>query len=143
MKRKNSRSPKPANLKPMGIVRTVPEQQGPNSTVSNCSDGFKPFIFGGVVSLFGKLNSKKTIRILRDTGAAQSFLLTDVLPLSNASFTGSYSVAQGIDMSFIMVSLHHVLLDTKLVSCCFKVAIRPALLVPGIDLIMGNDIAGD
>lgn len=103
----------------MGFVRTVPEQQGPNRPVFKCSDGFKPFIFEGVVSLVGKRNRKKTIRILRDTGAAQTFLLTDVFPLSDASFTGSYSVAQGIDMSFIMVPLHHVLVDTKLVSGCF------------------------
>lgn len=46
-------------------------------------------------------------------------------------------------MSFIKVPLHHVVVDTRLVSGCFKVAVRPALPVPDIDLIMGNDIAGD
>lgn len=66
----------------------------------------------------------KRLCIPRDTGAAQSFLLTDVLPLSEASFTGSYSIAQGIDMSFIKVPLHHIFIDLKLVAGCFKVAVR-------------------
>ena len=143
LKRKNSDSSKPPNPKPVGFVRTVCAQQGPISPMTKCSDGFKPFTFDGRVSLVGEPGTKKTICILRDTGAAQSFLLTDVLPLSDASFSGAYSLAQGIDMSFINVPLHHVLLDTKLVSGCFKVAVRPALPVPGIDFIMGNDIAGD
>ena len=142
LKKKNSSSSKPANVKPTGFVRTVSEQ-APNSLAPMRSDGFKPFTFEGMVSLVGDPSGKKPIRILRDTGAAQSFLLIDVLPLSDASFSGAYSIAQGIDMSFIKVPLHNVLLDTKLVSGCFKVAVRPALPVQNIDLIMGNDIAGD
>lgn len=98
-------------MKPMGFIRTVPEKQHLKISMSNCSEGFRPFTFEEVVLLVGDPNHKRTIRILRDTAAAQSFFLTNVLPLSEALFTGSYSIAQGIDMSFIKVPLHHVLLN--------------------------------
>ena len=46
------------------------------------SEVYKPFISEGLVSLLhDKVNNRK-IEILRDTGASQSLLLADVLPIS-------------------------------------------------------------
>ena len=80
--------------------------------------------------------------MLRDTGASQLFLLTDALQLSEATSCGSNVLVQGIERGFLTVPLHRVHVQTDLVSGWFKVGVRPALPVPGIVFIMGNDVAG-
>ena len=50
---------------------------------------FEPFIHDGFVSLTSDLSSASPIRILRDTGASQSFLLADTLPFSEQSSAGA------------------------------------------------------
>ena len=42
-----------------------------------------------LVSLTGNLKDQKKVQILRDTGASQSFILSDVVTLSGDSFCGS------------------------------------------------------
>ncbi len=44
--------------------------------------------------------------ILRDTGAAQSFLLEGVLPLISETATGTHVLVRGFEMGFIEVPLH-------------------------------------
>ncbi len=57
---------------------------------------FEPFVCDGTVS-FSELDTEhKPERILRDTGAAQSFVLADVLPFSTQSSCGSDVQVQGI-----------------------------------------------
>ena len=51
-------------------------------------------------------------------------------------------LVQGIEMGFVSVPLHMVHIQSDLVSGWFKVAVRPALPVPGVVFIMGNDVAG-
>ena len=80
--------------------------------------------------------------MLRDTGASQSFLLTDALQLSEATSCGSNVLVQGIEMGFVTVPLHMVHVQTDLVPGWFKVVVRPALPVPSVVSIMGNDAAG-
>lgn len=80
----------------MDFVGSLPEQLGPSSLVYRRNDGFKLFTIEGVVSLVGKPSSKKTGRIQGHTGQPSRFLLTNVMPLSSATFPGSYSAAQGI-----------------------------------------------
>lgn len=48
---------------------------------------YAPFITNGSVSLLGQ-DGKVSLKILRDTGASQSFLLEGVLPLSAQTATG-------------------------------------------------------
>ena len=43
---------------------------------------FEPFIHDGFVSLTSDLSNATAVKILRDTGASQSLLLADALPLS-------------------------------------------------------------
>lgn len=133
-KKKNTSSPKPT-----GFVKTVSSL---SAGIAKCCDGYEPFTFEGWVSLIGNPEVKKPVHVLRDTGASQSFLLDGVLPLSDETACGSNVIVQGIEMGYVGVPLHQVQIDTNLVSGVFKVAVRSALPVPGIDLIMGNDIAG-
>ncbi len=75
-----------------------------------------PFIMDGLVSLVGNANSqkchKKTVRVLRDTGTAQSFILEVILPLSDESSIGSSVLVQG----FVNVPLHKIEIESSLVA---------------------------
>lgn len=103
---------------------------------------FEPFICDGVVSLSEDETEKKCIRILRDTGAAQSFILEGVLPFSKQSSCDSDVLVQGIDLAVVKVPLHNVFLRSGIISGNVKLAVRAELPVKGVSLILGNDLAG-
>lgn len=96
----------------------------------------------GLVSVPSDKQTQIPIRILRDTGAAQSFILADVISLSSETSCGASVLVQGIEMDYVPVPLHQVQLECSLVSGIFRVGVRPTLPVKGIDFILGNDIAG-
>ena len=110
--------------------------------VAHCSEtsDYSPFISLGFVSLPGK--SRLPVRILRDTGAAQSFLLEGVVPLSDNTNTGTQVLVRGIEMGFIEVPLHRIKLSSGLVNGDVVVGVRPSLPVPDIELVLGNNLAG-
>ena len=54
-----------------------------------------PFISEGYVSI-NKGGHAVPIQILRDTGAAQSLLVEGILPLSEATATGTHVLIQGV-----------------------------------------------
>lgn len=103
---------------------------------------FKPFVIKGFASLTGDPEDQQPVRILRDTGGSQSIIREGILPLSSKSSCHSSAVVQGVGMGFISVPLHNVHLRSSLVSGFFKVAVRPALPIKGVDFILGNDLAG-
>ncbi|KAK0131759.1 hypothetical protein N1851_033454 [Merluccius polli] len=82
------------------------------------------------------------VRILRDTGAAQSFMLRELLPLSEKTATGSSVLVQGIEMGFIRVPLHRIFLKSDLVCGDVVVGVRSSFPIPSVNFILGNDIAG-
>ncbi len=85
----------------------------------------------------------KRIRILRDTGAAQSFILQGALPFSEQSSCGSSVLIQGIDLTVIKAPLHQVFLRSGIISGNVELALRAQLPVKDMSLILGNDLAGD
>lgn len=119
--------------KPIAFVKTV-------SPPSNVVD-YSPFMLRGVVSFTGKAEDQREIRVLRDTGAAHSFICREVLPFSEKSHLGS-SILQGFGMEVMKVPLHHLHLQTDLVTGFVNVGIRNELPVPGVSFILGNDLAG-
>ncbi|KAL1269984.1 hypothetical protein QQF64_032273 [Cirrhinus molitorella] len=56
---------------------------------------YAPFINTGIVSLAGR-EGEVPVKILRDTGASQSFLLEGVLPLSDQTATGKDVIIRGL-----------------------------------------------
>ncbi len=104
--------------------------------------GYDPFVFSGVVFLTEQEN-KIPIRILRDTGSAQSFVLGSVLPFTRDSYCGSDVLVQGIELGIVRVPLHYVNIQSDLVSGFVKIAVRSQLPIKGVDLILGNDLAGE
>lgn len=138
LKRKNERQDSmPVQPRGTVLVKTVSSSCA-TSTPDPC---FQPFVFDGFVSLDG-VESRKPVRILRDTGGSQSFILSNILDFSGGSACETSTIVQGIEMGFVTVPLHRIWVTSELASGCFEVAVRPSLPVKGIDFIMGNDIAG-
>ncbi len=79
---------------------------------------------------------------MRDTGGSQSFILSDTLPFCAESACYTSTIVQGIGMGFIPVPLYRVWVSSDLVSGCLNLAVRSTLPIQGIDLRMGNDLAG-
>ncbi|CAI5657199.1 unnamed protein product [Oreochromis niloticus] len=104
-------------------------------------DEFKPFVSKGFASLVGE-EKKVAVNILRDTGAKQSLICEGVLPFSAQSYCGADVLAWGVEMGVMRVPLHSVQLSSQFVSGEVKLGVRPQLPVEGIDIILGNDLAG-
>ena len=83
------------------------------------------------------------IKILRDTGASQSLILTDTLPFSEKTSSGTSVLIQDVECGFINVPLHNIYLSSDLVTGHVAVGIRPSLPFKGVHLLLGNDLAGD
>ena len=129
--------------KEVGLVQTLPLSVADGRDVTDSLDpSYHPFVFDGTVSITGSGSDQHPVRILRDTGAAQSFLLASALSLSADSACGSSVLVQGIEMGFVSVPLHRVHLQCSLVAGVFRVGVRPSLPVKGVTFILGNDIAG-
>ena len=82
------------------------------------------------------------ICIIRDTAAAQSLLVEGVLPLSEETSTGENALVRGCGLAWFEAPLHDVYLQSGLVTGLVTVAIRPDLPLEGVDMILGNDLAG-
>nr|XP_054592949.1 uncharacterized protein LOC129159780 [Nothobranchius furzeri] len=103
---------------------------------------FAPFILSGEISLTPGDADKQNVRILRDTGASQTLILSSALPFSASSSRGYAVLLQGIEMKSLPAQVHRVHLECQLVSGCFDVAICDHLPVNGVDVLLGNDVAG-
>ncbi|XP_076851553.1 uncharacterized protein LOC143502752 [Brachyhypopomus gauderio] len=143
LKRKNDRQNPTVKKVNAFSSSTTEETLGCRATVSATVDPvFKPFVFSGTTSLTEDCTHKQPISILRDTGAAQSFILESVLPFSVESYCGSDVLVQGIELGVLGVPLHRVYLCTEALTGYVKVAVSSKLPVTGVSFILGNDLAG-
>lgn len=102
---------------------------------------FVPFITEGCVSLPNS-ESKIPVKILRDTGSSESFILESVLPFSLVSSDGRSVLIRGIGLNTLSVPLHRVHLTSDLICGEVSLGIRPSLPVDGVTVILGNNLAG-
>ncbi len=136
-----------ARVKPAVLVAPVLNPinlsgEGFSTAVNSTKDeDYAPFISYGHVSFVGK-EAKVPVTILRDTGASESLILQDVLPFSSLSDTGTSVLIKGIGLNVLSVPLHRIMLSSQLVSGEVVVGVRPSLPVEGVDIIMGNNLAG-
>lgn len=93
---------------------------------SGDSSGFDHFITNIWVSLAGS-DEGVNIKVLRNTGAKHSFIVDSVLPFSNDTLTGDSIVMHGMELGFVLVPRHHVVLDYDLVKGVFPVGVRSSL----------------
>ena len=144
-------SPKAGHWEPKGVATAAPVRPvstcvtptfGSNEDTSVVAlSSYRPFIMQGTVSLV-QGGEEVPVTILRDTGAFDSFIQAGVLPLTNVSDTGDKVPIRGIDMNILLVPLHNVVLKCELFQGEAKLAVRPALPIPGVTLILGNDLVG-
>ncbi|CAI5691564.1 unnamed protein product [Oreochromis niloticus] len=135
---RKGKSPSPINL-----LQTKPHALEDVTVIQSdkVDEEFKPFVSKGFVSLMGE-EKRVPVSILRDTGAKQSLIREGVLPFSAQSYCGADVLAWGVRMCVMRVPLHFVQLSSQFVSGEVKLGVRPQLPVAGIDIILGNDLAG-
>ena len=105
---------------------------------------FQPFVYDARVSLSITALQGIPIKILRDTGASQSLILTNTLPFSTQSYSGKNVLIKGVHSSeYSPIPLHNIKLHSDLVSGDVVIGIIDSLPFDGIQLILGNDLAGE
>lgn len=136
--------PKP---KGVGLIKTIHVQNSSPASLSSVvlppvapDECFKPFIFEAFVSVPGE--DKQIVKVLRDTGGSQSFILSRVLPLGTKTDCHTSAIVKGIGLSYVPAPLHNVYVESNLACGVFQVAVRDKFPIDGVDFIMGNDIAG-
>lgn len=124
------------------VPKSTADEQNESKTRHDWVDeSYGPFIRTGFISLVGSHN-KVPVRILRDTGAIDTFVAASVLPFSFESNIGGEILIQGIGMQTLSVPLHRIELECDLVKGEAIVAVRPSLPVKGVDVILGNCLSG-
>ncbi|KAK0145668.1 hypothetical protein N1851_015449 [Merluccius polli] len=103
---------------------------------------YAPFITEGFVSMVGDAQ-RVPVKILRDTGASESFICQSSLPFSSLSDTGSVVLIRGIGLQPFPVPLHRIQLQSGFVNGEVIIAVRPTLPIDNIDMIIGNNLGGD
>lgn len=91
----------------------------------------------GFVSLVGS-EEKVPVKILRDSGALDSFIVASVLPFSVDTATGDFVLVKGMGLNVFPVPVDRVVLSSDLVKGEVSLAVRPALPVQGVQVILGN-----
>ena len=104
-------------------------------------ESYRSFVSEGFVSLVGS-NVKVPVRILRDTAAYDTFIEASVLPFSSESATGSSIPVLGMGLKVLNVPVHNVMLYSNFFQGLTSVAVRPALPVAGVNVVLGNGLAG-
>ena len=120
-------------------VSVLPETE--QLPVMSAKSDYSAFISKGFVSLPGS-DEKVAVTILRDTGALDSFVCESVLHFSANTDTGQVVVVRGMGLIPLVAPLHKINLHCGLVSGDVEIALRPELPVEGVDIILGNDLAG-
>ncbi|KAI2643088.1 Retrovirus-related Pol polyprotein from transposon 17.6 [Labeo rohita] len=116
-------------------------KQNAEEYVGNQTD-YGPFVTTGFVSLVN-CPGKVSVKILRDTGSSESFILDSKLKFSSESSTGNSVLIRGIGLEIFSAPLHKIQLESDLVNGEVEIALRPSLPVKGVDLILGNNLAGN
>ena len=109
---------------------------------SSVLDVYRCFVSQGKVSDV-RGQSDHQVTILRDTGVAQSLMLSSVAPVSEEDEVEAKALVQGVEGGYVPVPLCRVKLDSKLVTGVVTVGVVLSLLIDGIHFLLGNDLAGD
>ena len=129
--------------KPQSCVKEEDPTQTERSETDSVMEIYAHFLSDGFVSLSSEYAQSTPIKILRDTGASQSLILADALPFSEKTSSGTSVLIQCVECGFVNVPLYNIYLSSDLVTGLVAVGIRPCLPLKGVQLLLGNDLAGD
>ncbi|KAK0130945.1 hypothetical protein N1851_034377 [Merluccius polli] len=82
------------------------------------------------------------VKILRDTGSLDSFVCKSVLPFSSETDTGDFVLVRGMGMVVFPAPVHRLCFVSGLVKGDVEMGVRTELPVDGVDIILGNGLAG-
>lgn len=83
------------------------------------------------------------VKILRDSGAMNSFIVDSVLPLSPETDTSSSVDVQGMGLTVFSAPQHKLRLASDLVQSDVAMECGLPSLWGGVHIILGNDLASD
>lgn len=109
-----------------------------NYTTATC--GYQPFLLDGTVS-HSPDSEGKSVKILRDTGSVQLFIREELLP-SLSNYSGADILIRGIGMQCLRLLLHDLYFKSDLVTGPVRLGDTSCLPVEGVDVILGNYLAG-
>lgn len=92
----------------VGLIKIMSSTSTEDVSVKIGDDVYKLFIFDGLVSLTRESADQRLVRILRDTGASRSFILSSVLPFSEQSVCGYGTVLRNVKMGHAPRPVHGV-----------------------------------
>lgn len=101
--------------------------------------GSSAFVFDGHVSPVG-CDAKVLVKILRDTEAFGSYIVSCVPFFSD---TGDHIVMWVMRLDLVPVPVHKLQLDCGLVQGVVEMGVNPVLPIQVVDIILGNDLAGN
>ncbi len=129
------------SVKPVLAV-TASEVNNVQKNCSQCVSTFSLFVTDGFVRL---VNSTEDVpvKIIRDTGSSETFVLESILSFSNDSYIGNDVLIRGIGLNVISVPLHKIVLHSDLIQGEVEVAVRFCLPVEGVHVILGNNLTGE
>ncbi|XP_068243247.1 uncharacterized protein [Palaemon carinicauda] len=116
--------------KPVGLL-------GRDSTATD--ECFKKYVSEGVVSIKGQNRSERRVKLLRDTGAAQSIILRSVLPEGLSQGQEKFVLLGGFPRTVTACPLVELVLNSKWVKGPMSLAIVDELPIKGVDVIVAND----
>ena len=119
-----------------------PSHSGPIAAVQGIeTDPFEPFLSWGRVSFEG--SEEIPVHMLRDTGAAQTLLLSDILQTNGEETFDSFTSIKGVAGEWKRIPLKLISLHSELASGQFWVGIVDHIPIPGVSMLLGNDVAGN
>ncbi len=128
--------------KSVGFVKAIDVDVDSAERDGRLDSSYEPFLMEGFISFTGEFTDQVQVKMLRDTGTTQSFVVAGVLPFSEQTSCGSDVLVQGIEVGLVKVPLHQVHFQPMLCTGSVKVGVRECLPVKGVEFILGNDLAG-
>ena len=104
-------------------------------------EGERKFRSVGHLSTQANFVDAKCVQIWRDTGSQQSLMRKGILNLNQDTYLGSDILVEGVTGS-VSVPLHKVFLESELVNGEIHIGLIDRIPMPGIDVLIGNEIAG-
>ncbi len=125
--------------RPKDLVKHVESMNPHILEESQKDEGFNHFTSEGTVKVEG--SPMKVVRILRNTGANQSLILSSVLPWNEETSTCREVSCKSAEGKFSS-PLHKDWLDCGYVTGEVTVGVKETLPVDGVDMLVRNDLAG-
>ncbi|XP_064088548.1 uncharacterized protein LOC135202962 [Macrobrachium nipponense] len=105
-------------------------------------DGFKPFCFDGVLVAGDEHSKDVVVKLMRDTGSSQSLVVRGAVPGLEDYLTNDKVIVRSIG-GLTSLPRARVHLDCGIFKGDIIVGIVESLPIPGVDVLVGNDVAGN